>query len=208
MYSQNNEEFVIRKYFSNVKSGSILDIGANDGKTLSNSLALIESGWSAVLVEPAPIPFEKAEALHKDNPKVKCINLAIGNETGRAKFYSSGPHLKNGDTDLLSTLSESELDRWAGTDNTFTETEVNVVTFEQLMSDLENPTFDLILIDAEGLDYDILSQIDLAKVSCKMLVVETNSKDDDKYLNYCRPYGFKVLHKTYENLILVKNFEN
>ena len=42
MYSQNQEEQIILDYFNDVKVGHVLDIGANDGKTFSNSLALIE----------------------------------------------------------------------------------------------------------------------------------------------------------------------
>ena len=45
MYSQNNEEQVILDYFGN-KIGNLLDIGANDGITLSNSRKLIELGWA------------------------------------------------------------------------------------------------------------------------------------------------------------------
>lgn len=51
MYSQNDEEAIIMRYFAN-RTGRLLDIGAADGMTNSNSLALIERGWRAVLVEP------------------------------------------------------------------------------------------------------------------------------------------------------------
>lgn len=204
MYSQNDEELILLEKLSSI-TGTLLDIGANDGKTLSNSLALIERGWSAVLVEPAKTPFAKLTSLHQDNPNVQCINLAIGTEIGELKFYSSGTHLNSGDTDLLSTLCESELDRWVGTENEFTEDVVSVVDFDTFLNHSQFKKFDLILIDAEGLDYDILTQIDLSQVECSMLVVETNSKDDEKYIEYCEKYGLKPIHKTYENLIFAKN---
>ncbi len=58
MYSQNNEEQIIIEYFKDFK-GHLLDIGANDGLTLSNSRKLIELGWTGDLVEPSPNAFQK-----------------------------------------------------------------------------------------------------------------------------------------------------
>ena len=53
-YSQNGEQKIILEYFQDKYKGKVLDIGANDGITLSNSRALIEKGWDGVLIEPAP----------------------------------------------------------------------------------------------------------------------------------------------------------
>ncbi len=50
MREKRNEEQVILDYFGN-KIGNLLDIGANDGITLSNSRKLIELGWSGDLIE-------------------------------------------------------------------------------------------------------------------------------------------------------------
>jgi len=86
MYSQNNEEQVILSYFGN-KIGNLLDIGANDGLTLSNSRKLIELGWSAELIEPAEIPYNKLIELYKENKKVKLHNIAISDFKG--KFMTS-----------------------------------------------------------------------------------------------------------------------
>ena len=55
-YSQNDEENVVKNYF-NGKIGTFLDVGSNDGKTLSNTFALSLSGWRGVLVEPSPKAF-------------------------------------------------------------------------------------------------------------------------------------------------------
>lgn len=55
-YSQNGEQEAILKIFGE-SEGRFLDIGAYDGKTFSNTLALIERGWSGVLIEPSPNAF-------------------------------------------------------------------------------------------------------------------------------------------------------
>ena len=62
-YGQNKEDeiinnLIVSKYGENFK-GSILDLGANDGVTLSNSRFFVERGWHGVLVEAGNKPFEK-----------------------------------------------------------------------------------------------------------------------------------------------------
>jgi hypothetical protein len=52
-YSQNNEQEIILNYFGDFK-GHFLDIGAYNGVDISNTRALLELGWTGVLVEPNP----------------------------------------------------------------------------------------------------------------------------------------------------------
>ena len=60
--SQFEEDLVVYNFFKLTEKpdfiGKILDIGANDGITLSNSYALIKLGWYADLVEPSPKAFK------------------------------------------------------------------------------------------------------------------------------------------------------
>lgn len=202
MYSQNGEDKIAIDFFKDF-TGSLLDIGSNDGKTLSNSLALIERGWQAVLIEPAQIAFDKCYKLHLNNNKVNAYNIAISNEDGERTFYSSGAHLGNGDTDLVSTLSESETKRWVST-TTYQEDVVYCYTFKGFMKLCPVKKFDFISIDAEGEDFEILSQMNLTELGCKMICVEHNSKDTNKFINYIAQFGFKVKHMNAENLIMIK----
>lgn len=206
MYSQNNEEEIIFKYFGPEFKGLVLDIGANDGKTLSNSFACIERGWRAYLLEPSEKAFDKLEKLHEMNHIVSCLKFGIGKETGVVEFFSSGSHLNESDSDLLSTFKESETKRWAGTKNEFKKEKAWLLTFKDFCKTYVRPQdyiFDLITIDVEGLDYDVLTQIDLKEHKVKMLIVETNSVDDQKYIDYCLSFGMKIHHKNHENLIFV-----
>lgn len=200
-YSQNLEQDVVKAYFGN-ELGTLLDIGANDGKTLSNSLALIEYGWSAVLIEPAPIPFDKLCALHEGNLDVHCLRLAISNISGEVEFHSSGTHLNNGDTDLLSTMNQNDLIKWQST-TTFAPIKVMSNTFNQFLSISPIKKFDFITIDAEGYDELILKQIDLKEVGCRCLCIEHNGDVNliDRYGSYCGKFGMKQIHINNENII-------
>ena len=68
-YSQYGEDRLILDFF-NGKKGNLLDIGANDGRTISNSLLFIEHGWAGVLVEASPIAFEKLKKEHESNDNI------------------------------------------------------------------------------------------------------------------------------------------
>ena len=53
MYSQNNEEEIIAELLKQLKPRHkfLVDIGAGDGYTLSNTRALLDSGWHGLLID-------------------------------------------------------------------------------------------------------------------------------------------------------------
>jgi FkbM family methyltransferase len=197
MYSQNNEEQVILDYFGN-KIGNLLDIGANDGITLSNSRKLIELGWSGDLIEPSPNAFAKLKKLYSRKKKVVTHNIALCDVSGKMKFYESGTHLNNGDTDLLSTLSLTDKQKWESTTE-YTETEVNALTWNDFQT---GKLYDFINIDAEGYDLIILKQLDLFDLGCSCLCIEHNGKILNQILEEVKKYNMRIISQNMENVIL------
>lgn len=200
MYSQNQEEQIILEYFNDVNCGHVLDIGANDGKTFSNSLALIEKGWVATLVEPHPVAYEKLTQLHSDDNEVNCVRAAICEHNDKVTLHINTPHIPN-DIGLLSTVVKSESEKW-GNVVQYDQVQVQGYTFKRFCEIWKVTKFDFITIDAEGMDYAILSQINLSDFDCKMVCVEYNGVDLNKYIDYCEKFGMKVKHVNAENLIM------
>ncbi len=215
-FSQSGEQKIILDYFGDFR-GTALDCGANDGLTYSNSRALIELGWKALLIEPAPTPFKKLVDLYHpkaltDDPamvldsemRVQLINAAICEKDGPIDFYDSGTHLNKGDTSLLSTTLPGELARWQRSGEVFTKTTVRGITFETLIKECGQSRFDFISVDAEGADFSILKQIDLTAVGCRMLCVEVNARGDREFTEYAAKHGMRLHWKCYENRIYAK----
>jgi len=200
-YSQNGEGKIINAYFTS--PGTLISIGENDGKTLSNVLGLIEAGWKAYLIEPCEEPYSKMVALHKENKKVKCYNYAIGNHNGESFIYDSNEHLGSGDTSLLSTLKIEETKRWGNT-QTFTEKKVIVKTFLSFLKESRIRKADFISIDCEGLDLDIFKQINLNALKTKLVCIESNNVENEKYIQYAESFGFKLILNNQCNLIFAK----
>lgn len=200
MYSQNNEEQIILEYFKDFK-GHLLDIGANDGMTLSNSRRLIELGWTADLVEPSYNTFDKLDQLYEKDFNVATHNIAITDTDGEIEFYDSGTHLNQGDTSLVSTASVEDFEKWKDS-TTWKKIEVTSYTFKTFLEFTSYDKFDFITIDAEGYDLCILKQIDLKAVDCKLICIEHNGKDTYLYVDYIKSFGFKLIHINNENLIM------
>ena len=194
-YSQNNEQDIVLAYFQSRK-GFFLDIGANDGVTLSNTYALQLQGWSGVLVEPSEEAFNRILA----NPLVAKFNVAIGETDGHCTFHEMGNHLGKGDVSLLSTIKKTETKRWPGTE--FKERMTEVWTYNTLIKNSPFKYFDFISIDAEGVDFEILEQINLKHT--QMVCIEHNGNVDLFHLikDYCNKAGLnKCLLTNLENVI-------
>jgi FkbM family methyltransferase len=193
-YSQNNEQDVIEQYFN--VPGTFLDIGANDGQTLSNTYALQLQEWKGVLIEPSEEAFNRIKVRYG----VQKFNVAIGTEDGHCTFHEMGNHLNAGDVSLLSTIKKTELKRWPGVE--FKERMTEVWTYKTLLKHSPLKFFDFISIDAEGVDYEILEQIDLKYTD--MVCIEHNSNPDLFQLikEYCNTAGLtKKLLNNLENVI-------
>lgn len=200
MYSQNNEEEIIRNYF-NSSFVSYLDIGANDGKTLSNSYAFYLAGSEGVCVEASP----KAFNLLSENQKNSIlINAAIGTYDGSITLYESGELLGGGDTSLVSSTIECELKRWCSINMQFEPILVRCITFDTLIKECGVNKFDFLTIDIEGMELDVLPQINFNKLCVKLACIEWNSKEKEKYDSIMLPQGFHIIHTNAENLIYAK----
>src|SRR5690606_16487752 len=163
-YSQNREDLMILEYFNKSvlkdQPCDLLDIGANDGVTFSNSRLLIEQGWSADLVEPSPTAFSKLHTLYSGNEKVHLYPIALGVQDGYDILHESGAHVPGGDDiALVSSLYPQETERWRSAGVEFKSVPVTLMTFETFIRYRKRVSgFDFISIDAEGMDLAILQQ--------------------------------------------------
>ena len=205
MYTQLEEEKYILSIYETLLnsaeklSGNILDIGCNDGQTISNTRALLLKypELKCYFVEPNPYAFEKLQTLYSDSRHL-LFNYAIGDTDTTAVLYCNAHHLSENDTGLLSTIVESETKRWGESEKW------EHVTVEVLKYPFSQIDFDFISIDTEGMDEKILKQINLTKT--KILCIEWNSIDDVKSTieEYCHQFGLKIIHENNINLIFAR----
>lgn len=198
-YSQNSEQDIILNYFGDRK-GTFLDLGANDGVTLSNTRALADLGWTGVLVDASPKAFKKLQENYQ-NIDFHLYNIALSHENGVLKFKESGTLLGSGDVALVSTFHDSEMERFKSVVE-YEEIEAKCLTWKAFMEGCPVKDFDFISMDIEGSELDVLPHMDLSNTA--MICIEWNSKEDlkreyEKYL-----YGLKLIYTSAENLIYAR----
>ncbi len=82
VYSQNGEDGLLAALFARLPAEPdaerwCCEVGAGDGRFCSNTLALIDEGWHAVLIERDPEQVDKLTALHRENPRVVVIEADV-----------------------------------------------------------------------------------------------------------------------------------
>lgn len=83
-YSQyGQDQFVHEKFFKDKKDGVFIEIGAYDGKNLSNTFFFEkELGWEGICIEPLPHVYQ----ILKQNRSCTCIQGCIAEKNGSVSF--------------------------------------------------------------------------------------------------------------------------
>lgn len=193
MYSQRDEERVIRQRFG-ARQGRVLDIGAYDGKTFSNTLALIERGWGGTLVEASPGPFRAMMRLHKDRPNLNLVLACIGHRTGVHKFHASD--------DAVGTDSDDHYETWKEIGG-FVTIHTPVITPHDLLAAMPGP-YEFVSIDVEGFTTEyVFRNLPYYTMGTELVCVEHNGgRGVQRFAEIGEAMGLRVIHTTGENHIM------
>lgn len=196
-YSQNDEESVIINELTRmgVSTGKLLDIGAYCTEAFSNSRALIENGWSGVLIEPSPVPFLKLAGAYADNPNVTLINAAVStNKAKLVRWYDS-----NGDA--LSTTCVEHKTKWEAARVKFSVFWIYMLPmidiFDQFGFD-----FDFISVDVESTNFDMFRALPWNALKNTKIVCVEHDGFHGEMAAHAAEFGFKPIKLNAENLIL------
>jgi len=177
MYSQNNEDNIILSNLPDNFQGTILDVGANDGKTYSNSRMFIEKyNWGGVLVEPSHHCIQLLNTLYENNEKVQIIPYAIDLDNKDKTLYVGNIQDTPTSINLVSTLKSFEKEYWENNRGVkYKEETVKCITIKKLLELSKFKYFDIVSIDVEGLDFEILSGLIDYNIKPQFIIIEHNS---------------------------------
>lgn len=191
--SQNNEAEIVINYF-NGRVGTLLSLGENDGKTLSNSYDLIQLGWSADLFEPVLECYAKICNLHKENQNVFAHPYGVADISGKHLFYQT-------EDTLVASLNKEAALSWGSKHKTVY---LDFLTVDEMIYECIHKKFEFITIDCEGSDMDILEKLDLTKLNCHCICLEhgNNQSNYQRMKEICNSHGLnKELLRNFENVI-------
>lgn len=189
-YSQGPEELVIGACFPGMESGYLLDIGANDGETLSNTRALVERGWTGTFIEPDYEAFGKLAKLYAGKPGMTLLNAAVSLEGGIKPFN----HGKDG-----GLCSSIEKNVWTPEYHT-QEFKVVAVTPSDIVNLMPRGP-DFINIDIEGKSFDVLTGFPIGSWLVRVICVEHDHRAEE-IAAWGAERNYRVVELNAENIIL------
>jgi FkbM family methyltransferase len=176
-YSQIQQDRILQeKYFFRQETGFFVDVGAEDGKSGSNSLFFEEKGWKGICIEPHPESFAKLS----QNRKCLCLPVAISSTKGTMTFTQI-----DGPASALSGLSQTydprhreridrEISQKGGKK---TEIQVTTEPLKSIFQRQEVKEVHYLSIDVEGAELEVLKSIDFDEVFIHVIDIENNYPD-------------------------------
>jgi FkbM family methyltransferase len=166
--SQLGQDLKVIDFYKGKKNGYFVEVGANDGTTLSNSFLLEKSyGWKGICCEPNPCQFQK---LIKNRPNSSCCEYAIYGKSNEVVSFDIA-----NDNSLLSGISNNIDIHKKSVDKNKDTILVKTMSLEDVLDKYKAPRFiDYISIDTEGSEYEILKPFNFNKYIFGLIDVEHN----------------------------------
>jgi FkbM family methyltransferase len=167
---------------------TFVEIGSCDFNTLR---VLCDDGWKGIMVDPYKPYLDNIES-HENLTKV---NKAVGLYNGKVKFKKlKDDYIKEmGDTDLkgMGTITNvTTLETFSGFNDHIETYDVDLITFDSMLSSLNVTTIDYLKIDTEGMDFDILKSIDYTKFNINIIRMEHTYCDDKLVIDFLNHNGY------------------
>ena len=176
-------------------NGTFLEIGAYDGITNSKTYHLANIGWQGIYVEPIKEYADKCAALHAKN-NVKVICAAIADEDKKQIIYK-GKLASTLLADNKDKIIENSLKK--GGSYTFSEEEVEVLSWHTFLKNNPITAPNILVVDAEGCDWKIINNIDFSTFRPQLIFTEIFSESHKFMSAVAIEDGNKVKEKLLQN---------
>lgn len=192
-HSQQEEEDFVLRAVAEIKPGRFLDIGAADGQTFSNTLALAERGWGGVCVEADAEQFRRLTEQHSGRPSVACVQAVVGPFSGIVRFWSC--------SDLVGTTEPSIREKWAPK-VAYRDGYAAQVPLDSILLAFPGD-FAVVSIDTEGTSADIWEALDADAVGCRVAVVEYDHHKA-RVIAHGERFGMRLLYENGTNVVMAR----
>jgi FkbM family methyltransferase len=186
LYSQDDEELVIRDFFRDRRGGFFLDVGAGHWQRDSTTLYLEERlGWSGVAIDALA---EYAEDYRRHRPRTAFVNRLITDKArGPQKFYraESYPEVSSVSKQLAEKQSRELADGGA-----VRELEVATSTLDEVLDGQGVKAIDFLSMDIEEHEPAALAGFDIERFHPAFVCVEAHAPVRDLLWRYFRRHGY------------------
>lgn len=205
-HSQHADDYIAWQLLGSKNKGLVIEVGAFDGKHLSNSFSLEEIGWSSICIEPNPKIFS---FLQKNRPKSTNINVAIVSDENvkEISFFSEKLGVLSGCNYDEEDIKKRYKNRGVQYEDP-EEIKVAAKTLNKVASELNlnQKSIEIISIDVEGFEMQVLEGFNLNTYQPGLFVIEANDEGNEReikdfFLKY-RNYFF--LGNNFQNLFFIR----
>ncbi len=169
LYSQGDEELIIRDFFQDRREGFFLDVGAADFKSNRTTYYLEKHlDWSGMAIDALP---EYAPAYEKKRPKTRFFNYIVTDHSGTVdEFYRV-----KGVPDLSSTIKDR---KWDGKVLPAETILVPSITLNDLLKREGVETIDFMSMDIERGAPKALAAFDINRFKPALVCIEAGAGED------------------------------
>jgi FkbM family methyltransferase len=210
-YSQHGQDKFLEEFvFKGYSNGIFVDVGANDGISINNTLFFEKNNnWTGLNIEPMKLEFD---TLVKERPKCINLNCAVSDFNGTDDFllisgYSSMiSGLKNEYDDRHLYRLLYEIEKYGGEGVVIT---VETRTLESIFDEYKLTTINFLSIDVEGAEFKVIKSINFNKVFIDVICFENNYQDlSVNIIEYLISKGYFLLSSNDASDILMLHKES
>ena len=185
LYSQNNEELVIRDFFKDRRGGFFLDVGCAWPKQHSTTYYLEKHlGWSGIGVDALS---DYGPGWAKARPRSKFFALLVSDKADtKQAFYKAS----------TTGVSSTQQDRMVmGQKVTGKEIKVQTTTLNRLLDDNKVQKVDFLSMDIEGAEPKALAGFDIERFKPELVCIEATPSIRTQVLEYFSAHGYRRLER-------------
>jgi len=189
LYSQHNEELIIRDYFQDRRDGFFLDVGCFTPIVYNNTYYLEKHlGWSGIAVDALP---EYGERWKRRRPKSKFFNYLVTDHDDTVEpFYRS-------ELPGISSIQQP-LKGPGGDELTFEEIQVSTVTLTRLLEQNGVGKIDFLSMDIEGAELLALAGFDIERFRPELACIEAKPANREAILKYFADHGYQRIERYFK----------
>lgn len=170
LYSQNNEELVIRHFFADRRDGFFVDVGSWHWRDASTTYYLEHHlGWSGIAIDAQS---KLGDDYRKHRPRTNFVSYIVTNESGTTQeLFLGGP---------VSSTNEKRVDAYYPKHAKPASVEVPTITLDDLLEQNDVERIDFLSMDIEGGEMAALAGFDIARYRPALVCIEAGRQGRKK----------------------------
>jgi FkbM family methyltransferase len=181
-FSSHNEELLVRDFFSDMRDGFFVDIGAGHYRERSNTYFLeTKRGWSGIAIDPQP---DLAAGYQKHRPRTKFFTMFVSDVSDEKAL------LHIGNNNLFSSADAAFTKEFTDVSATI---EARTVKLDDLLAAGKVEKIDFVSLDVELHEPQVLAGFNLRRYLPRLVCVEAHPQVRQQILDYFARRNYVII---------------